>query len=98
MGKRKRPTYTKEFKAEAVELALKGEKSIADTARDIGISESGLRRWIEQAQIDAGDNPTGALTSAERQELNRIRRELRQVKMERDFLKKVATFFASEDE
>ena len=97
MGKRKRPTYTKEFKAEAVELALKVDKSIADTARDIGISESGLRRWIEQAQIDSGDNPTEALTSTERQELNRIRRELRQVKMERDFLKKVATFFARED-
>jgi len=96
MGKRKRPKYTSEYKQEAVKLAQSGDKSIAETARDIGISETALRRWIAQAEIDSGANPEGGLTTAERHELTRLRRELRQVKMERDFLKKAATFFARE--
>ena len=96
MGKKKRPTYTSEYKAEAVNLALSGDKSIGATARDIGISETALRRWISQAEIDEGGNPSGPLTTVERQELTRLRRELRQVKMERDFLKKAASFFARE--
>ncbi len=97
MGKRRRPTYTSEYKAEAVKLALSGDKSIGATARDIGVSETALRRWIAQAEIDEGGNPSGPLTTAERQELARLRRELRQVKMERDFLKKAAAFFAREN-
>ena len=97
MGKKKRPTYTSEYKAEAVKLALSGDKSIGETARDIGISETALRRWIAQAEIDGGNNPSGVLTTAERQELTRLRRELRQVKMARDFLKKAAAFFAREN-
>lgn len=97
MGKKKRPTYTSEYKAEAVKLALSGDKSIGETARDICISETALRRWIAQAEIDGGNNPSGVLTTAERQELTRLRRELRQVKMERDFLKKVSSFFAREN-
>jgi len=97
MGKKKRPTYTREYKAEAVKLALSGDKSIGETARDIGISETALRRWIEQAQVDEANDPSGPLTTAERQELTRLRRELRQVKMERDFLKKAAAFFAREN-
>ena len=52
---------------------------------------------MRQAEIDQGNNPSGALTTAERQELTRLRRELRQVKMERDFLKKAASFFAREN-
>jgi transposase len=96
MGKKRRPSFTSEFKAEAVKLALDSKKPNSQVARDIGVSESALRRWIGQAEIDAGNNPTGALTSAERQELTRLRQELRQVKMERDFLKKTAKFFARE--
>jgi transposase len=97
MGKKKRPTYTNEYKAEAVKLAISGEKSIGETARDIGISETALRRWVAQAEIDEGNNPSGPLTSVERKELARLRRELRQVTMERDFLKKAAAFFAREN-
>ncbi|MBU0551445.1 transposase, partial [Myxococcota bacterium] len=87
MGKKKRPTYTSEFKGEAVKLALNSEKSVGETARDIGISETALRRWIERGEIDEAKDPSGPLTTTERQELTRLRRELRQVKMERDFLK-----------
>ena len=88
--------YTKEFKAEAARLARDGGKSVADTARDIGVSETGLRRWMAQAEIDEGNGSSGALTTDERQELTGLRRELRQVTQERDFLKKAAAFFARE--
>lgn len=96
MGRRKRPRYTNEFKAEAVQVALKGDRSVAETASDIGISETALRRWMAQAEIDVGQGPAGALTTEERHELTRLRRELRQVTLERDFLKKAAAFFARE--
>jgi transposase len=69
---------------------------VAEAAKDIGVSETALRRWMERAEIDEGNGPAGALTTAERQELTRLRREFRQVSMERDFLKKVASFFARE--
>jgi len=97
MSKKKRATYTDEFKAEAARLAEESDKSVAETAREIGVSETALRRWIAQAEIDGGKGPAGALTTEERKELTRLRRELRQVKMERDFLKKAAAFFAREN-
>jgi len=96
MGRMKRPRYTGEFKAEAVKIAVKGDKSVAETASGIGVSETALRRWMAQAEIDEGKGPAGALTTEERHELTRLRRELRQVTMERDFLKKAAAFFARE--
>lgn len=97
MGQKKRPRYTREFKAEAAQLTRQGDKSVCETARDIGVSESALRRWMAQAEIDDGRGPTGPLTTQEREELNRLRREVRQVTMERDFLKKAAAFFAREN-
>ena len=96
MSRKKRPVYTSEFKAEAAQLARTGGKSVGESARDIGVSETALRRWMAQAAVDAGGGPAGALTTEERQELMRLRRELRQVRMERDFLKKAASFFARE--
>ena len=94
---RKKKRYTKEFKAEAVRLARENEQSIEQTAKDLGISESALRRWLQQADVDEGKGPTGALTTSEREELFQLRRDLRRVTMERDFLKKAAAFFARED-
>jgi len=96
MGRMKRPRYTAEFKAEAAQLARNGNKSVAETADSVGVSETALRRWMAQADIDEGNGPAGALTTEERQELTRLRRELRQVTLERDFLKKAASFFARE--
>ena len=93
---RKRPTYTAEFKAEAVRLVRESSKPVSELSRDVGVSETALRRWMLQADIDDSIGPEGALTSDERKELVRLRRELRQVKQERDFLKKVSTFFAKE--
>ncbi len=61
---------------------------VSQVARERGLSESALRKWVKQAQIDALAEGQGQLTSAERQALNQLRRELKRVEMERDFLKK----------
>ena len=96
MGK-KRPKYTAEFRAEAVALYRQSGKSQAEAARDIGICATTLAAWVKQADVDEGRGPRGALTTAEREELIRLRRENRRVKMERDFLKKAAAFFAKDE-
>ena len=93
---RKRRTFTPEFKAEAVRLCRLGDRSIEEVARDLDLTENSLREWIRRADADAGKGPAGALTSDERAELARLRRENRQLQMERDILKKAATFFARE--
>lgn len=94
---RKRPKYTAEFKAEAVRLYRASGKSLSQAAADIGVSASSLGKWEKQVDIDAGRGPKGALTTDEREELIRLRREVRQVTMERDFLKKASAYFAREN-
>ena len=93
-----RRRFTREFKDEAVRLAKSGEESIAAIARNLDLSGSLLHRWIKQYDIDRGAGGAGSLTTQEREELRRLRRELRQVKMEREILKKATAFFAKEDE
>jgi transposase len=90
-----RPPYPKEFRAEAVQLARSGQRSVAQIARDLGVSYEALRGWIKQADRDEGRRSDG-LTSAEREELSRLRREVRVLKEEREILKKAAAFFAQE--
>jgi transposase-like protein len=68
---------------------------VAQVAKDLGISESGLRRWMAQADIDAGRRE--GLTSADKEELTRLRRENRVLRMERDLLSRAAAFFAQEN-
>jgi len=96
MGKRKRRKFTDEFKAEAVRLVRESDKSVGQIARDLDLVESALRRWVEQAAIEAGQGPPGALTRAEREELVQLRRETKQLRMEREILKKATAFFAKE--
>ena len=95
---RKRRTFTDEFKAEAVKLCKTGERSVGQVARDLGLTETALRRWVQQADVDAGKGPPEALTTTEREELVRLRRENRRLQMEREILKKAAAFFAKESE
>ena len=97
MPKRKRRKFTAEQKADAVRLARE-VGSIAQVARDLDLTESALRNWVQQADIDEGHGAEGALTTEEKEELRRLRRENRTLKMERDFLKKAATFFAKEQD
>lgn len=90
------PTYTAEFRADAVRLAAQSGKSLRQVAADLGLATESLRRWVLQAQTDAGKGPVGALTSAEHDELRRLRRENATLRMEREILKKAAAFFAKE--
>lgn len=98
MTRKKRRKFTPEFKAEVVELCLRGDRSIGEVARDLDLSETGLRKWVKQAKIDAEAKGEGPLTSSEREELRRLRRENRQLLEDREILKKAAAFFAKENE
>jgi len=71
-------------------------KSVAKVSRDLDLSETAVRNWLRQADIEDGKGPEGALTRVERGELTRLRREVRQLRMEREILKKAAAFFARE--
>ena len=94
-GKRQ-PTYTPEFRADAVQLVGQSGKSVRQVASDLGVATESLSRWVRQARVDAGHGPTGALTTEEREELRRLRRENATLRMEREILKKAAAFFAKE--
>ena len=96
MAKRKRRAFTKEYKAEVVELIRKSGKSIGAVVRELDLTETAVRRWVAQAEIDAGDGPVGALTTAEREELAALRRRVKTLEMEREILKKATAFFAKE--
>jgi len=91
--KRIRRRFTDDYKASAVRLVLDESKTVAAAARDLGLTESSLRNWVEQARADRTQGKTG-LTTAEREELARLRKENRILLEERDILKKATAFFA----
>jgi transposase len=93
--RRARRQFTDEFKASAVRLVLDEGKSVGAVARDLDLTETALREWVKRAQADRTHGRTG-LTSAEREELARLRKENRQLRLEREILKNAAAFFASE--
>ncbi len=82
------PHYPPEFKREAVQLYRSSGKPIPKTAEDLGITSESLRRWIRQHEVDVGERE--GLTTSEREELSRLRRENKTLKQEREFLKKAA--------
>src|SRR5438046_7816009 len=87
MARRRRRAFTKEFKDRTVRLVRESGKSVGAVARDLDLTETALRSWVHQAEIDAGRGAPGALTTEEREELGRLRRENRTLRMERDILK-----------
>ncbi len=93
---RTHPPDPPEFRAEAGRLARSSEKSIPTLAADLGVSTEALRSWLRQADTDAGGGPPGALTTDEREELRRLRRENHVLKQEREILRKAAAYFAKE--
>src|SRR3954468_13318603 len=93
--RRTRRSFTEEYKTGAVRLVLDEGKAVAAVARDLGLTESSLRNWVEHARADRTKGRTG-LTSAEREELARLRKENRILAEERDILKKAAAFFAKQ--
>jgi transposase len=89
--------YPAEFRAEAVRLVREGGRTLSDVAQSLGVTTESLRQWLKQADLDAGRRSDG-LTSDERDELRRLRRENVRLKQERDLLKRAAAFFAAETE
>src|SRR3989454_11707657 len=100
MGKqrrRKRRSFSPEFKAETVRLVQGSEKSLGTIARELDLTETALRAWVRQAEVDAGRGRAGALTTDEREELARLRRGVKGVQMGRDILKKATGLFVKEE-
>ena len=97
MARRKRRAFTREYKQQVVEVIRSGSRSAGAVAKDLDLSETAVRRWLNQTEVDAGRGGTGALTTAEREELVRLRRENRTLAMEREILRKAAAFFAKEN-
>ena len=96
MSKRRRRKFTDEFKAETVRLIHESGRTVAAVARELDLTETAVRRWVKQAETDAGQGSPEALTTEEREELRRLRREVRELQMEREILKKATAFFAKE--
>jgi transposase len=95
--KRKRRSFTDEFKSGAVKLVVEKGKTVAEVARDLDLTPSALGNWVEQAQADQGKSKRGTLTTEEKEELARLRKEVKELRLEREILKKAAAFFAKEN-
>jgi transposase len=92
--RRDRRSYTPEFRSEIVDRCRAGDRSISEVARDFDLTESAVRRWVAQAEIDAGER--AGLTSEEREELSRLRRENKRLQADVDLLERATAFFAKE--
>jgi transposase len=97
-GRRTRRKFSEEFRAGAVRLVLDEGRTAGAVARELDLTESALRAWVARAEADRTKGKSGGLTTAERDELARLRKENRQLRLERDILKKAAAFFAKENE
>jgi transposase len=94
VSSRTRPPYPAAFRAEAVQLVRAGGRSLTQAAKDLGVHHDTLRGWVKQAAIDGGRRD--GLTTEERGELARLRREVRTLKEEKEILRKAAAYFAAE--
>ena len=94
MVRRRRVRYSPEFRAEAVRRARNSEESLAAIARDLGVSNASLQTWVRASR----PQPEVPLTDDERHELKRLRKEVRELRLEREILKKATAFFAKQSE
>jgi transposase-like protein len=95
--RRKRRAFAPDFKAEAVRLCGVGDRSIGQIAADLDLTETALREWVKRAEVDGVGGTAEALSSDERAELARLRRDVKRLQMERDILKKATAFFAKDN-
>jgi len=91
---RPRRSFTPEFKAEIVGHCQRGDRTIGQVARDFDLTETAVRAWVTQAEVDAGERP--GLSTEEREELRRLRHENRQLRLDNETLKRATSFFARE--
>lgn len=90
--------YSAEFKRDAVALVRSSGRTVTAVARELGVSPEGLRNWVRQDDTDHGGGPAGALTSAEKEELRRLRRQNREQQQTIEVLRKATVFFAKESD
>lgn len=95
--RRPRRSFSDEFRAGAVRLVLEEGKSVTRVAKDLDLTPSALGNWVEQGRADQGKSKRGTLTTEDKEELGRLRKENRELRMERELLKKWAAFFAKEN-
>ena len=91
---RRRRSFTPEVKSEIVEACNRGDRSIGQVARDFDLTETAVREWVRQSDVDAGRRD--GLTTAEREELSKLRRENRQLREDVEILKRATAFFVKE--
>ncbi|HET9089867.1 MAG TPA: transposase [Acidimicrobiales bacterium] len=91
---RPRRSFTEEFKAEIVELCRRGDRSIGEVSKDFDLTETAVRAWVRQAAVDSGERE--GLTTAEREEITKLRRENRRLREDVEVLKRATAFFAKE--
>ena len=94
--RRARRSFTPEFRADVVRLCESGNESISEVSQRLDLTESAVRGWVAKANAANAPGLPGAVTATEQEELQRLRRENKQLRMEREILKKAATFFAKE--
>ena len=92
---RRSRSFTPQFKAEIVDACRRGDRSIGGVAKDFDLTETAVREWVRQADLDAGARNDG-LTSAERDELSQLRRENRRLREDVEILRRATAFFAKE--
>ncbi|MFI9644895.1 transposase [Streptomyces sp. NPDC052040] len=90
--------YTEEFKRDAIALVDSSGRTVTAVARELGISPESLHGWYPQAKADRGEGESGELTSAEREELKRLRKEVREQQQTIEILKKATAFFVKEND
>ena len=93
-GRRRRRSLTADYRADVVAMCLKGERSVRAVALDLGLPPKTVHRWVVQAETDNGIRD--GLTTSEREELARLRKEVRVLREERDILRRATAFFARE--
>jgi transposase len=96
IARRKRRSFTAEFKAEAVKKVLNDGLTVAEVAEELELTESGLREWVKKAKASQERMATGGSSDAEREELVRLRKEVKTLREDREILKRAATFFTKE--
>jgi transposase len=92
----KRRSFSDEYRAEVVRMCRESGKTAHAVARELGLTPSSVTTWVRQSKVDEGPGGSGPLTTAEREELATLRREVRTLRQEREILKRATAFFAKE--